>query len=175
MSARPELKIPESPELPFPLHEISEVISGFGRGSADLGIPTANIPVSPPLEHLDAGIYFGWCKVVPRAEMSPTQCSRKDGQTIFFSYGNSLLDNDKACFPMVMSIGWNPFYNNRAKTAEVHVIHKFSLLFYGASIELSILGYIRPELDYTSKGTSILSDILHPIPHSFINILFQRH
>lgn len=52
---------------------------------------------------------------------------------------------------MVMSIGLNPFYKNTVKSAEVHVMHPFKEDFYGAEMALSILGYIRPELDYVSK------------------------
>lgn len=35
---------------------------------------------------------------------------------------------------------------------EVHVIHKFREDFYGHGMTVLVLGYIRPELDYTSKG-----------------------
>lgn len=35
---------------------------------------------------------------------------------------------------------------------EVHVIHKFKENFYGHVMTVLVLGYIRPELDYTSKG-----------------------
>jgi riboflavin kinase len=35
---------------------------------------------------------------------------------------------------------------------EVHVLHKFPTDFYGHHLNVVILGYIRPELDYTSRG-----------------------
>ena len=51
---------------------------------------------------------------------------------------------------MVMSIGYNPFYKNTVRSAEVHVLHEFGQDFYGSDMAISILGYIRPELDYVS-------------------------
>jgi FAD synthase len=35
---------------------------------------------------------------------------------------------------------------------EVHVIHKYKEDFYGHAMSVLVLGYIRPELDYTSRG-----------------------
>ena len=85
------------------------VVKGFGRGSKELGIPTGNISFSLPfyikyLANLDeetvaslpsdlaTGIYYGWAQ---------------------------LLDSNYSyiIYPMVMSIGWNPFYKNEKKSA----------------------------------------------------------
>jgi riboflavin kinase len=51
---------------------------------------------------------------------------------------------------MVMSIGYNPFYKNTVRSAEVHVLHRFARDFYGCEMRVSILGFIRKELDYVS-------------------------
>jgi riboflavin kinase len=51
---------------------------------------------------------------------------------------------------MVMSIGYNPFYKNTVRSAEVHILHKFPADFYGAHMRLLLLGFIRKELDYTT-------------------------
>lgn len=59
---------------------------------------------------------------------------------------------------MVMSIGYNPFYKNTVRSAEVHVLHKFSKDFYGSNMAISILGYIRPEYDYVDVE-SLIKDI----------------
>lgn len=59
---------------------------------------------------------------------------------------------------MVMSIGYNPFYRNTVRSAEVHLLHKFSQDFYGSHMRVEILGYIRPELDYVDKE-SLVRDI----------------
>lgn len=49
---------------------------------------------------------------------------------------------------MVMSIGYNPFYNNTVRSAEVHVLENFGADFYGVEMRLLILGYIRDEQSY---------------------------
>ena len=59
---------------------------------------------------------------------------------------------------MVMSIGWNPFYKNEKRSVEVHIMHSFTTDFYGSHMNLIILGFIRPELDYVSKE-SLVKDI----------------
>lgn len=51
---------------------------------------------------------------------------------------------------MVMSIGWNPFYGNKEKTAEPWILHKFEEPFYDQEIRLAICGYVRPEANFTS-------------------------
>jgi riboflavin kinase len=75
---------------------------------------------------------------------------------------------------MVMSLGWNPFYKNEKLTAvsyhhhtfhlkcffgfkhacpqEIHIMHEYKHDFYGYELRAIVLGYIRPELDYTSRG-----------------------
>lgn len=35
---------------------------------------------------------------------------------------------------------------------EVHIIHSFQNDFYAHDMSVLVLGYIRPELDYVSKG-----------------------
>lgn len=57
-----------------------------------------------------------------------------------------------------MSIGWNPFYKNKVRSVEVHIMHEFSHDFYGSHMNLVILAYIRPEYDYTTKE-SLIEDI----------------
>lgn len=101
-----------------------EVIKGFGRGSKELGIPTANFPDSV-VEHLPAdiptGIYYGWARV-----------------------GHGEVHK------MVMSIGWNPFYKNEKKSMETHIIHTFQEDFYGEILSIVLVGYIRPEKSFDS-------------------------
>lgn len=37
---------------------------------------------------------------------------------------------------------------------EVHIMHPFRHDFYGHDMSVLVLGYIRPELDYVSRGQS---------------------
>mmetsp|Transcript_37821 Transcript_37821/g.119301 ORF Transcript_37821/g.119301 Transcript_37821/m.119301 type:complete len:201 (-) Transcript_37821:21-623(-) len=101
------------------------VVKGFGRGSKELGIPTANLPAEAIREsvgHAVCGIYIGYAGVGMSA----------------------------AVYPMVMSIGWNPFYKNEEKTVEPWLLHEFEEDFYGEELRLVVCGYIRPEADFVS-------------------------
>ena len=64
-------------------------------------------------------------------------------------------DSAYQIYPMVMSIGYNPFYKNTVRSAEVHILHKFAGDFYGAHMRLLILGFIREEKDYKSLDALI--------------------
>ncbi|KAG9045020.1 riboflavin kinase [Tulasnella sp. UAMH 9824] len=145
--ARPEIVGPESPEPPFPIYMSGAVQKGFGRGGKDLGCPTANLP-DEALESMAAvtttGIYYGYARVHPVIEESGKMgdCQGEDLET----------------YPMVMSLGWNPFYKNEKMTAEVHIMRDFKSDFYGQKLSVVVLGYIRPELDYTSRE-ALIQDI----------------
>lgn len=151
MSLRKEL--PSKVAAPYPVNVKAAVKSGFGRGSSELGFPTANIEIDSNLSQLNAGVYFGWCSVSVPDYDSPTRYEKTGGREILFNCGRDLKVSELIVYPMVMSVGWNPFYKLKEKAAEVHIIHEFQNSFYGAELRLSILGYVRPELDYTTKGT----------------------
>lgn len=136
---RPLIVGPEKgPLSPFPLRLSGPVIKGFGRGSKELQIPTANIPV--------AGLEVGGCETIESG--------------IYYGFARLNLHDEKkgAVFPMVMSIGWNPFYKNTVRSVEVHIVHSFQEDFYGTRMNLVILGFIRPEYDYVSKE-ALIEDI----------------
>lgn len=71
---------------------------------------------------------------------------------------DSSLGDRGAIYPMVMSIGWNPYYKNTVRSIEVHIMHHFETDFYDSHMNVSILGFIRPEYDYVSKD-SLIEDI----------------
>lgn len=156
-----------------------------------LGIPTANIPLSGLSvggnENLDSGVYYGWAGLdLPGATATATattttsssgsatpsdstpsladQLKQAGGKvagavsSTLFGGDNADADADPRIHPMVMSIGWNPFYKNTVRSVEVHIMHDFAHDFYGAHLNLVILGFIRPELDYVSKE-SLIEDI----------------
>jgi len=41
---------------------------------------------------------------------------------------------------------------NILRGKEIHIMHEFQSDFYGHEMKAVVLGYIRPELDYTSRG-----------------------
>eukprot|EP00252_Welwitschia_mirabilis_P013342 TRINITY_DN2939_c0_g1_i1.p1 TRINITY_DN2939_c0_g1~~TRINITY_DN2939_c0_g1_i1.p1 ORF type:complete len:411 (+),score=84.13 TRINITY_DN2939_c0_g1_i1:548-1780(+) len=100
------------------------VIKGFGRGSKILGIPTANLSAdafSAIISHQACGVYMGWARL-----------------------------SNRGIFKMVMSIGWNPYFNNTKKTIEPWLLHEFDEDFYGEELRLIVVGYIRPEANFPS-------------------------
>ncbi|KAH9498923.1 hypothetical protein Btru_005338 [Bulinus truncatus] len=119
-----------NPCLPF--YAEGTVVSGFGRGSKELGIPTANFPeniVKNLPDDFKCGVYYGWAKI---------------------------SSNDNV-FKMTMSVGWNPYYHNTVKTMETHILHKFEEDFYGDHLKLIVLGYLRDMLNFKSVNDLILA------------------
>ncbi|KAH8897061.1 riboflavin kinase [Thozetella sp. PMI_491] len=155
MSPRPLVLGPETgPEAPYPLRMEGKVISGFGRGSKELGIPTANLPVdssvTPWIADIKSGVYFGWAALrLPAAH--PNQATADSAESAQASSSFSL-------YPMVMSIGYNPFYKNTVRSAEVHVLHQFAEDFYGVEMRLLLAGFIREEKDYSGLE-ALIEDI----------------
>jgi riboflavin kinase len=146
-TTRPPLIGPDTgPEPPFPLLMSGKVLTGFGRGSKELGIPTANLPVDGPeaaswIADAKSGVYFGWASLATPDEGKEWT----DGKTW-------------RVWPMVMSIGYNPFYKNTVRSAEVHVMRRVHFDFRGHEMRLMILGYIREEKDYPSME-ALIEDI----------------
>ncbi|PVU91045.1 hypothetical protein BB559_004331 [Furculomyces boomerangus] len=122
--------LPKSVTIPFPIFLTSEVIRGFGRGGKQLGIPTANLTddvVNDALKSAPTGIYFGLAKT----------------------------DFEKKVRPMVMSLGWNPYFKNEKLSGEIHIIHNYQQDFYETELKTIILGYIRPESNFVNIETLI--------------------
>jgi riboflavin kinase len=131
---------------PLPLRLSAPAVRGFGRGSRELGIPTANLPPEclPPgaWEALEAGIYWGWAGLLPEVLPEGGGCAR--------------------VFPAAISVGFNPTYGNAEKTLEPHFIcapsdpHRGASRcgesqmpdFYGRTVRLAVCGRIRDELKF---------------------------
>lgn len=163
MTSRPSIVGPDAgPEAPFPYRMEGKVISGFGRGSKEvtpplrhspyspsshtqLGIPTANLPVdeaaTPWIADMPSGVYYGYASLASSS-----------------SHPDLPPSSPFHVFPMVMSVGYNPFYKNTVRSAEVHILHKFSADFYDSHMRLLIVGFIRKELDYSGLE-ALIADI----------------
>ncbi|ESN96779.1 hypothetical protein HELRODRAFT_67925 [Helobdella robusta] len=116
--------------LPYSIS--GEIVRGFGRGSNELGFPTANYPssvVDALPDSFECGIYYGWAKV-----------------------------NEYPVYPMVLSLGYNPFYNNTKKTMEIHILHNFSNDLYGSHMTVVMIGFLREEKSF--KSTEDLIDAI---------------
>ncbi|KAF8989315.1 riboflavin kinase [Cyathus striatus] len=148
-------------EAPYPLQMEGKVIRGFGRGSKELGIPTANLPVddnlTPWIADIKSGVYFGWVSLhLPPSHLNQPMTS-SDTTTITTTTAPE-AHSGFSVYPMVMSIGYNQFYKNTVRSAEVHVLHEFGADFYGVEMRLLITGFIREEKDYT-KLEALIKDI----------------
>ena len=110
-----------------------KIVTGYGRGSKKLGVPTANIlpaDVEGEIAGLPSGVYFGWAKLIT----SDTQ-----------------LEADGLVHKMVMNIGKRPTFvkdNSPDVSVEVHIMHSFPEDFYGKRIKVLVLGYLRPEMKF---------------------------
>ncbi|XP_049884991.1 putative riboflavin kinase [Pectinophora gossypiella] len=116
---------------PLPQFLQGEVVKGFGRGSKQLGCPTANfhLEVVKKLPRgFEPGVYYGWAQV----DSGPV-------------------------YKMVANIGWCPFYKNEEMSVETHIMHKFSSDFYGANLKIAIVGYLRGEKNFDSLDDLIIA------------------
>ena len=139
------------PEPPFPLQMEGEVVHGYGRGSKNLGTPTANLPIdnelTPWIADIPSGVYFGW------ASLRFPSSSTSSHDTTRTSHSGFLL------YPMVMSIMSNKFYNNKKRSAEVHVLNEFKDDFYGAEMRVLLTGFIREEKGDYADEEELIADI----------------
>mmetsp|Transcript_11891 Transcript_11891/g.39398 ORF Transcript_11891/g.39398 Transcript_11891/m.39398 type:complete len:201 (-) Transcript_11891:1405-2007(-) len=132
--ARAVQPLPALPALSGP------VLQGYGRGSAKLGFPTANLPCSlfqDRLVQLERGVYLGWA---------------------------ALGGDVRKC---VANIGISPSFvgeENAETIVEAHVIAEDAPLpadFYGKTLRLLLLGFVRPErkFDFTNGPGELIAAI----------------
>lgn len=139
--------------MALPIRLVGNVTQGFGRGSKDLGIPTANLDraglqSSTPFDDLPTGIYWGYARIEASSSGAANSTSNGGGPP--------------AVYKAAISIGYNPTYGNDQKSVEPHLIATESdprrhasctgetLLedFYDLTCRLSVVGYLRPELPF---------------------------
>ena len=128
------LRVPDGYAAPGgPLRLAGEVVRGFGRGSRQLGVPTANLApglLQAQLQELPNGVYFGWARLDP--------CS-------------SAPAADAAPHKMVMNVGRRPTFDGEGRgvaevSVELHILHAFGAEeFYGRPLRAVALGFVRPE------------------------------
>ncbi|RKF77314.1 Riboflavin kinase [Golovinomyces cichoracearum] len=162
------------PEPPFPLRLGGDVMRGFGRGSEKLGCPTANLPVDtltskPWIESAKCGVYIGWCTIrFPQDHPALTATTRLPSSRILspdyvpptpgFQLSKESLEKGWRLYPMVISIGYNPFFKNTTRSAEAHVLAGFEKDFYGCEMRVCLLGFVRNEEDY-ENAEALIDDI----------------
>ena len=128
------LMVPKFYELANRFTLEAPVVTGFGRGSKQMGVPTANLDPETcggeaVLSALPLGVYFGWAK--------------REGES-----------NWHEC---VLNVGKRPtFVDGDGTTIEVHVMGasdatpEYEDDFYGETMRVDVCGFIRPELRFDS-------------------------
>eukprot|EP00941_MAST-03F_sp_MAST-3F-sp1_P002923 g2923.t1 len=117
-----------------PVRFCAMVVKGFNRGSKELGWPTANLEntaaVAKTLQTMDTGIYCGWCTVGPPSK-------------------------NLTVYKAAISVGHNPTFKGKDATPhmmiEPYILHDFPEDFYNEMIRLVVVGYIRPEADFSKE------------------------
>lgn len=111
-----------------------KVIHGHGRGGTKLGYPTANIELNPAtvtqLQPFSNLVLFGYGCVEPP---TPAESGLGIGP-----------------YPVAMSIGYNPQFQDVALSCEAHFMHKIPEDFYGQVVRIIALGVIREQAAFTS-------------------------
>eukprot|EP01026_Neomeris_dumetosa_P058241 TRINITY_DN54069_c1_g1_i10.p1 TRINITY_DN54069_c1_g1~~TRINITY_DN54069_c1_g1_i10.p1 ORF type:complete len:244 (+),score=29.34 TRINITY_DN54069_c1_g1_i10:121-852(+) len=123
-------QVPEGYKMRKPLSLSGMVVEGFGRGSKQMGVHTANINPPETLE-VPLGVYFGWAQL------------RTPG--------------DNSVEKMVMNIGRRPTIDDgNTITAEAHIMHNYNRDFHGEVLDLLAVGFIRPEMKFNGIQELIL-------------------
>lgn len=122
------------------------VIRGFGRGSRELGCPTANVDGANNLD-IPTGIYCGLVQlVIKNKDAIQEEPSRPEAY-------KEILQKLPFISPvrgMVCSHGYNPQYGNKERSLEVHILDDFQFNFYGAELRVLVCKKMRDEERYNS-------------------------
>jgi len=138
---------------PEPLQLSGVVEQGFGRGSAKIGVPTANIATREFSALLDSqdllnGVYFGFAKI--DSEEAGTTWY-KVGSLYSKGGSSARLGFPNSRFQAVMNLGVNPTFGDVSeRLVEAHVLHSFANPFYGCHMTLMLLGFLRVEQKFES-------------------------
>jgi riboflavin kinase len=142
------LEVPPGFALPAPLLLEAPVVAGFGRGSRQLGTPTANLPPDQVVGAFgpagpSLGVYFGWARLLdPDPEGSAPA--------------------DAAPYPAVLNVGRRPTFEGQAGgdlTVEVHVLHRYAADFYGRPLRVAVGGFLRPERRFAGGVPALVAQI----------------
>lgn len=138
----------------------NNVVRGFGRGSKELGCPTANVD---GIDHLtiQTGIYCGLVQLVIR---NKDEIQEVPGYEQDYDTTVQRLPFTSAVKGMVSSFGYNPQYENKKKSLEVHILDTYNFNFYGAELRVLICKKMRDEEKYSS-----LEELKKAIANDIIN------
>ncbi|GLI61388.1 hypothetical protein VaNZ11_003756, partial [Volvox africanus] len=151
------LQVPPNYRLRAPLCLGGTVVRGFGRGSRQMGTPTANIdpaPLKRTLAGMPPGVYFGTADAGSGPTWNPLGSDLcgppRSWAKLDAPLGWPAVDSHVR--KAVLNIGSRPTVNRggEAPTVEVHILHEFhgGQEFYGSHLEVLVIGFLRPEIRF---------------------------
>lgn len=128
-----------------PVRLRAKVVHGYGRGSKQLGFPTANLEIRWDGDALSSSTLSEEERIV-----RDFATSHRTG--IYCAFGSvEGAVGGKQVHQVAMSMGWNPTFDDvKAKTIEPWILHQFDEDFYGCYLRLLVLAYVRPEVKFES-------------------------
>lgn len=124
-----------------------QVVHGFGRGSSQLGFPTANLEIRWDATGEER------TKLDPLAR-DVLDFAEKTPCGIYAAWGRVCDGPDQGVYKVAMSVGWNPHFEGedavKNKTIEAWILHDYDDTFYGAHMRLVVLGHVRDEAKFNS-------------------------
>jgi riboflavin kinase len=138
-------------KLEKPIIMRAKVVRGFGRGSAQMGLPTANLDPEEvakngnfSVENVPLGVYFGYCRLLNTTTTDDEEEEEEEKKIAVLNVGRRPTFVDKKD------------YENDV-TIEVHCVEligdklAFDLgrrQFYGETMEVECVGFVRPEMKF---------------------------
>jgi hypothetical protein len=141
----------DGPESPFPIRMAGKLAPGTGRSTAELGVPTMNLAISPEdIDYHLLGVYFGWASISAKTSLQP-----------------GMLDTWHQAIITIAPCPYTAPSITPKKVVKAHLLHDFQdtqLQQLNAKISLLVLGFLRPapsakELDRDWILNKITNDI----------------
>lgn len=129
--------------LEAPVRLCGRVVHGFGRGSSQLGFPTANLAIRwDAVDNRD---------ILSGDERAVLDFAETASTGIYAAWARVCDGPDTGVYKVAMSVGWNPqFTDLKHKTIEAWLLHDFDDDFYDATLRLIVLAYVRDEAKFDS-------------------------
>jgi hypothetical protein len=139
------------PESPFPIRMASKLVPGTGRSTAELGVPTMNLAISPQdIDYHLRGVYFGWASISAKVPLPP-----------------GMLDTWHQAIITIAPCPYTAPSITPKKVVKTHLLHDFQgtqLQQLDLKISLLILGFLHPAPSTEELGRDwILNEITNDI------------
>mmetsp|Transcript_16598 Transcript_16598/g.54057 ORF Transcript_16598/g.54057 Transcript_16598/m.54057 type:complete len:195 (+) Transcript_16598:42-626(+) len=144
-------------KLSPPARLCAKVVRGFGRGSSQLGFPTANLGIrwdakkgSPSSTSSSSR----GCSFLTESEKAVLAFAEGAKCGIYAAWARVVDGPESDVYKVAMSVGWNPHFEGddavKEKTIECWLLHDFQDDFYGATLKVIVLAYVRDEAKFDS-------------------------